>query len=112
MDLYDIAVARKLSSGGGGGSSDFSTAEVSIQSTSFEMLEGAVANYNPKTGYSSAGAFYIGTTSETFNIILYNGKAIIGRDTTGGTVQTSGDIEYDSGNNVFTITGDGTITIS
>ena len=31
MDLYDIAIARKLSSGGGGGgSSDFSTAEVTF----------------------------------------------------------------------------------
>ena len=32
MDLYDIAVARKLSSGGGGGgSSDFYTAEVTLK---------------------------------------------------------------------------------
>lgn len=39
-DLFDIAVARKLSggSGGGGGSSDFSTAQVTITSTNAEAL--------------------------------------------------------------------------
>lgn len=114
MDLYDVAVARKLSSGGGGGggSSDFSTAEVQIQSISSERLVGAVANYNPRDGYSSAGDFYVDTTSKTFNIILYKGKAVLYRDTIGGSVQTTGDVEYDAGNNKFIITGDGTITIS
>lgn len=30
MDLFDIAVARKLSGGGGGGDSDFSTAQMTV----------------------------------------------------------------------------------
>ena len=52
MDLYDIAVAKKLSgSSGGGGSSDFSTAQVTIISSC-----------------SGSGTFY---NSEVYSVILY-----------------------------------------
>ena len=110
MDLFDIAVARKLSSGGGGGggSSDFSTAEVVVQIT-----DGLVIT----APYICEGEELLDTfisESDTYNIIIPNGSGTVAVLIDSGIVHNtpvvSGDIEY--ANNSFLITGNGTITIS
>ena len=58
MDLYDIAVARKLSGGGGGGgSSDFPTAYVTY------VADGQSAFFN--------GSYYNEDTSEEYTVALF-----------------------------------------
>lgn len=111
MDIFDIAVAKKLAGdgggGGGGGSSDFSTAEVTFTNNvgarflistavddeddvaSFPMIEGV-------HGIAQA-ILYKGTA---FGLILDEGV----------NVTTTGAVEYDDG--FLIITGDCAITIS
>ena len=92
---------------GGGGSSDFSTAEVTI------------------SGLTSAGGYFIApyiyydgeeylsrgdtTVDGTYQIILYKGNAFVYVDTE-GSVAYDGNIEEISEG--LLVTGDGTITIS
>ena len=115
MDLYDIAVARKLSggSGGGGGSSDFSTAEVTVvnetrssQQCKMPVLDEAYEEYPAYAWAMSAiDAEYEGTCI----VPLYKGKALVVIDSE--NVSTSGSI-VDDGGGYYYITGNGTITIS
>ena len=116
MDLYDVAVARKLSSGGGGGSSDFSTAEVTFSIAKntvdgmaipmlldfgvFESLTVQIIDYNSRV-------------SETLTLPLYKGHLVLG-GISSGNVLTTGSVEYmsDTTSITFIITGDCTITIS
>ena len=102
MDLYDVAVARKLSSGGGGGggSSDFSTAEVTVNGAGFIMA--AFINNDNTIGAVSL-------ENETAPIILFKGKANLYTEDT--VSEISGDIE-DAGGGDYIVTGDCTITIS
>lgn len=106
MDLYDIAIAKKLSGsggGGGGGSSDFSTANITV--TANEPL-------------ISLGAFIVNDemvsllemdTSGTIQAVLYKGECHASYEGE-STISVSGDITYNDFQ--FVITGDGTITIS
>ena len=106
MDLYDVAVARKLSSGGGGGggSSDFSTAEVTI-SGAYSHCYGAWA-----LSEYECSAYSLYSETGTFPLILYKGKGVIELNAR-GSISTSGAIELDE-DNVYLVTGDCTITIS
>ena len=112
MNLFDVAVASKLSGGGGGGgSSDFSTAEVTF------IDEGGIGEdvFGPilYDGEGDAGIIpYTSTDSGTISIALYKGVAgLYVKNGTDYTFSVSGDIT-DDGQGYFTITGDGTITIS
>ena len=109
MDLFDIAVAKKLSGsgGGGGGSSDFSTAEVTITNT-------AENSYI----YLTYGAFVedgelfmeysVATGTSTATLVLYKGSQLI-LISADSITSTTGDITGDIIDG-FTITGDCTIT--
>ena len=103
MDLYDVAVARKLSSGGGGGSSDFSTAEVTFTSTS-----GMYALF----GYAVEEGTPVTLTFPLFDINMQGMKAyfipvsMVTGSSSAPTV-SGGLIVY--GNDLM-ITGDGTFT--
>lgn len=104
MDLYDIAIAKKLSGsgGGGGGSSDFSTAKVTIPS-----------NEEPTQAYYQLIAIiddelqdvapYKMDDDNVIDVVLYKGqfKAYPYED-----VVISGDAVYDSDDSSLTITGD------
>ena len=110
MDLYDVAVARKLSSGGGGGggSSDFSTAEVMLR------------NESPKSGMSIIIPIIAEDNIElirgintsfgaVFNVPLFKGECVGYSEDAGGFTYT-GDITR-NGTDII-ITGNGTITFT
>lgn len=67
MDLYDIAVARKLSggSGGGGGSSDFEQITVTFATEPDYHIAGINASYNDLLALANNGKYpYIIFTEE------------------------------------------------
>lgn len=113
MNLYDIAIARKLSGGGGGGgSSDFSTAKITIASgltrwvmafslpIIVEELDDLIGNLEiSKEEYSAP-----------LSVVLYKGQCTGAVYTEDGTISVSGNATFD-GEEII-ITGDCTITIS
>lgn len=102
MDLFDIAVAKKMS-GGGGGSSDFSTAAVTYNNSAGSQF--MLSHIMPE-GDGSFPA--IDGESWTVQAILYKGKAI--GLILGGTVTIEGSASYSAP--ILTVTGDCTITIA
>ena len=114
MDLYDVAVARKLSSGvgGGGGSSDFSTAEVTIvggQGLGSEVVLPIITEmaFGDYTGIVSTELFESGIQT----VVLYQGHAYadgvyISSVSGNATLTDEGKLK------LLDITGDCTITIS
>ena len=99
---------------GGGGSSDFSTATVTVtgeMSLPPKVLHPTVATLSEDGDASMGIADWI--IGETFNVILYKGKAWLYEDS-GNLTIPSGEtnITYDSSEEAFLITGDCTITIS
>ena len=130
MDLYDIAVARKLSSGGGGGGgrSDFSTAEVTIVNNtgsnldvvgSFAVFEEAFPPLVPTDLYYTMPTInMIPNESVVKNLILYKGTGRV-------AVQSDNNVSANANVNalypssvfnipikMYEVTGDCTITIS
>lgn len=108
MDLYDIAIAKKLSgSGGGGGSSDFSTATVTYETDQVFPL------YMARADDLMEGLTPMVRTEGEYIVPLYKGKAfaIWPQSIEDLEIETTGDITFDSEHKVFTITGDGTISI-
>ena len=114
MDLYDVAVARKLSSGGGGGggSSDFSTAEVTFVNNATVVYDVIFPYILDDYMYSSTSSGFIAGNKE---VVLYKGTCELEIVPQGGTTvgisSISGDIEQD-GSKFAIIHGNGTITIS
>ena len=110
---YNVApyASAEVSVSGGGGSSDFSTAEVTVTSyiamvdnDSVQLVTGLGG-----TKMIASNPFTSGSRSVTF--VLYKGKQEF--EITSDelpTVNVTGDIQYDDG--LVTITGQGTITIS
>ena len=97
--------------GGGGGSSDFSTAEVTITNTTDMTIYMIVYSDDWNCSYISV----IGDSdADTFSTILYNGKtlAFVTFASDSPEISTTGDVEYDEDSEGFYITGNGTITIS
>ena len=112
MNLYDIAIARKLSGGGGGGgSSDFSTAEVTITNNSADYVELDLCyGYNDvvRGNTVEAGVELDENDSITVDAILYKGN--FGTIAPMLNIVCTGGATYNDG--VLKITGDCTITIS
>lgn len=123
----DVITAEKLNhmedgiaSGGGGGSSDFSTAEVTVIANSGS---GGVALTGGINGYSEGFAFirngdpkmlasFFGVqagASDTAQALLVEGYAEYELEM-GMNVSVTGDCTYDDEEGVFAITGDCTIT--
>ena len=122
MDLFDIAIARKLSggSGGGGGSSDFSTAEVTITNNLSHEIILYISNMeDDELGINSffeVVAVELQTT--VIPAILYKGKAVgclidpTTNDNTIDGIYICADGIADDGDQYVIVTGNGTITIS
>ena len=105
MDLYDIAVARKLSSGGGGGgSSDFSTAEVTISGQTSANLPVCIEAGGMKFLTAMTNPY----SSGKYTVALWKGQCMCSIP---DVASTSGSIENLT-EDVYLITGDCTITIS
>lgn len=106
MNLYDIAVARKLSGGGGGGgSSDFSTATVTLNiDTECEMTA-------PIYNGSYIMSKYVFTNYSEVPIVLAPQGTLILIDTS-GTISVSGNIISAGSDGVYGVTGDCTITVA
>lgn len=114
----DIITATKLNNieqgiaNAGGGSSDFSTAEVTVEGSMYYTgfllphITEAVAIFPAMIDASSS------VTDGTYTVPLYKGEldVVIEGLGEGKTISTTGDIEADG--NVLFITGDCTITIS
>ena len=115
MNLFDIAVARKLSGGGGGGgSSDFSTAEVTVNDVSeAQPIIWLCRAFSVNMGGAD---FRISTPtaqgSGTYTAILYYGQAELSVNDPGSyNISTTGNID-EMGEGSYLITGDCTITIT
>lgn len=107
MDLYDIAVARKLSGGsGGGGSSDFTTANVTlVKNVSQGVIQIPTLYTFGADDIALSSAF---SQSGDYSIILHSGKCGISVDASSYTISGSAS---DLGNGTVLATGDCTITI-
>lgn len=97
---------------GGGGSSDFSTAEVTLINGGSAMGIGLyLCVVDDVNNCTATTARLIDGTSKTFNAILYNGEAYASLYDSTSVDSYDGNIET-SGKNGYVITGDCTITIS
>jgi len=124
MDLFDIAIARKLAGGsgggGGGGSSDFTTAQVTIQNTIFNKTFDVVALpfVFDEGGESAIAGVYIDQIgvgqSLTLTVPLYKGVCawIYGIVPSIASYSYSASGSITIGDGIALITGDGTITVS
>lgn len=94
-------LGEQLTEGGGGGSSDFSTAEVTLYAQA--MLLSMLVTYDGITVISPSER----SDSGVYTVVLYNGRAFAQTDQ---TTPISGDIES-LGGGTFLITGNCTIGI-
>ena len=109
-DLFDIVTARKLS-GGGGGSSDFSTATMTVVSQQGYPVDLCVACI--VRGFLVGKINGFRDASADITVVLYNNDTtlFITNNIESRPITISGAIE-DLGDSVYSITGDCTITIS
>lgn len=89
---------------GGGGTSDFSTAEVTVVSVGQVHLEMPTLLIVPEVNLE--GTFIEPYGDSPYTVILYKGKAYVNLD---NPESISGDIEYDEDTHLYVITGDCTI---
>lgn len=102
---------------GGGGSSDFSTAEVTVvNNTSYDGVLGTGATVFEENGYyegmpalTQAELYIEPNSTMTYTMALYKGNAILRLQNTASS--TSGNITQIDGP-LYMVTGDCTITIS
>lgn len=127
MDLYDIAIARKLSGGGGGGgSSDFSKAIVNVIGNdktidflpntleSDAVIAVCVVDWGLTASEDDMHFNVDNTLTETFYILNNNYITAVSYDAPTQNYSVTGNAEVSSysGTNIVKIYGDCTITIS
>lgn len=108
FDITSYVLGKK--SAGGGGSSDFSTAEVSIVGGNGIQFKIPCVIDN-EDGPSSAPSYIPSADNETVTAILYKGHCFVSLVGIQGTISVTGDIENLMGP-MYLISGDCTITIS
>jgi hypothetical protein len=97
---------------GGGGSSDFSTATLTLVGFTNEHVTCARVLENAEYGLQGTfGDASVGADGTQIEVILYKGVAYFAVGGL-GTKTPSGNITFDSDLDMFVMTGDGTITIS
>ncbi len=116
MDLFDIAVAKKLSgSGGGGGGGDLSTAEVTfdISTGNGVIIEGAVIVTEEGHEFITYGEYVVYNDTKVKCIMLNNAGFIDVLPTGISDVTVTGDATvYHDGDYYVEVAGDCTIIIS
>lgn len=128
----DIITAQKMNNieqgianAGGGGSSDFSTAEVTISVVGDSWIGAKFGDEIPyPAGQGTlpfSGLYMVSSSSPVVSVLTYQNEATIynmniydssGTSVLSGTYSTTGGITYDDENKVFVLTGDGTITLT
>ena len=122
MDLYDIAIARKLAggSGGGGGSSDFNKAEVTLipkaNYVSFGLYDPCYSEqpWGYHCFFVSNGQIVAGgpaaydPSGETFTVYFLGDSFSV--EPNNAYESSSGEVSWNPDTNTLTITGDCTIT--
>lgn len=94
-----------------GGSSDFSTATVTVMNNIIDSAPIYIPMVFSEDGTNAiVVADAVESGESVFVIPLYKGAAFLIALDDIGTLTTTGDVEYDDG--TFIVTGDGTITIS
>ena len=119
MNVYDIAIARALSSGGGGGGgSDFTTAKVTVVNSDINCIFAFCYDVPPEYGLPVSGMIYNvngpledGLYNVPLDVPLYKGGAIAGFNVRNGSVSVSGNA-IELGDDMCIITGDCTVTSS
>lgn len=95
----------------GGGGGDFSTATLTITNAGLSRKSVYCANID--SGMANPFIHIGANETETFDIVLYNGKAVIDVDAAITTVDSySGDIHLEGDPEYLVATGDGSITIN
>ena len=127
MEYFDNLLGEQLTEGGGsggGGSSDFSTATVTVNATidkTGSILPPICALNMPiiTTAPSGQATGYADVTDGTtqYTVILYKGKAVTFSQNYGEKTQlyvtsSTGNVEYDEGNEAYIITGDCTLNVT
>lgn len=107
MEYFDNLLGEQLTEGGGG-SSDFSTANVTVN-VNTQQFEFYAPIINEEHGYLGSYDSINPSESETLTVCLYKGKALT-QFFTDGVVSVSGNAQLN--NDQILITGDCTITIS
>ena len=114
MSIYDMLLANAMGeSGGGGGSSDFSTAQVTItvQLEEGTSVRGRYPVVIEEEGFSAMMVFpFDNGISRTETIPLYKGTCYFEVDDA-TTLTGTGGVSVEGGYAVF-VTGDGTLTVS
>lgn len=108
FEKYRIKVLQGIAGGGGGGSSDFSTAEMTIVGSTVNMNCAYITEYSGMEFISIGSSFHTGQ----YTIPLYKGMAVAQLDSRQiGVAIATGNATIDE-EGVIIITGDCTITIS
>lgn len=102
---------------GGGGSSDFSTAVLTMTNTTENPVIFEVPCYRDGAEVLLTRAVIFGAlggepATETINVVCKSNGATLSIASEGVTATTSGDIQFIQGQNLYIITGDCIITIS
>ena len=113
MAMYLGSNKVEIGTSSGGGSSDFSTAEVTVVNThgSGLSLYGANTLDDGEDTGSTYGLGVAGNKTAVFSVILYKGTAWLNKGTSSSIVSVSGSAEK-LGSSMVMVTGDCTITIS
>lgn len=122
MEYFDNLLGEQLTDGGGsgGGSSDFSTAEVTVRGNSeqyFQMF-GVVADISQKLEleepYLAIDTIDSSVTGDTYTVVLYQGTTYGFAGASSEAIAVSGNVSLLAAEHgtLFVITGDCTITIS
>lgn len=116
---YVLDLQEKIESGGGGGSSDFSTAEVTITSDtdSLSKVLFCSAMEDPTIPMKALVPMNNYQRNMNVTIALYGGLGIMTfaptvSDPNNFTISTTGDCEYNAEGGGIFVTGDGTIAIT
>lgn len=107
MEYFDNLLGEQLTEGGGGGSSDLSTAKVTVVNEESVEIKVPVAVNADNKKFSASGIYESGS----YDVILYGGSCYGLIPEMQAVVSVSGDIVLEENNNII-ITGDGTITVT
>lgn len=111
MKIYDMLINRALNGGGGGGggSSDFSIAKITFVTHSAQILPVMYGVVFEDVLWYGDGMY----ENAELNVPLYKGTANMPcAPFENLNVATTGGVVWDSENEQFIVTGDGTITIT